>query len=67
MRIRMRLKLHLVVGHDFLPAKGAERHGLLGLDGQAVGFDGCSRAGRVGLFVLALDAVFLGDGHVCVL
>lgn len=52
-----------VLGHEVLAAEVANRHLLLGLDGRAVLVHLDTRAGGVGLLVLAGDAVFLGDRH----
>lgn len=52
-----------VLGHEVLAAESADGHGLCGLDGGAVLVDLDAGAGGVGLLVLALDAVLLGDRH----
>lgn len=52
-----------VLGDEVLAAEGADGHGLSGLDGSAVLVDLDASAGSVGLLVLALDAVLLGDRH----
>jgi len=50
--------------NQLLATKGADRLWLGGFDGGSVCVDGDAGAGRVGLFLLAVDAVFLCDGHV---
>lgn len=52
-----------VLGHKVLAAVVADGHLLLGLDGRAVLVNLHASAGRVGLLVLAGDAVFLRDRH----
>jgi hypothetical protein len=52
-----------VLGDEVLAAVGADGHGLCGLDGSAVLVDLDASASRVGLLVLALDTVLLGDRH----
>ena len=52
-----------VLGDEVLAAEGADGHGLSGLDGSAVLVHLDASAGGVGLLVLALDTVLLGDRH----
>jgi hypothetical protein len=50
--------------YNFLLAEDADRGSLLGLDGGTVGVDGNASASGLGLLVLAVDAVLLGDRHL---
>ena len=50
--------------YQLLLAKDADGRGLGGLLGGTVGVDGDASAGGFGLFVLAVDTVLLGDGHL---
>ena len=50
--------------HQLFAAESADRLGLVLLDGRAVGMYLHASARHVGLLVLLLDAVFLGDRHV---
>ena len=52
-----------VLGDEVLAAVGADGHGLSSLDGSAVLVNLDTSAGGVGLLVLALDTVLLGDRH----
>jgi hypothetical protein len=52
-----------VLGDEVLATVGADGHGLRGLDGSTVLVDLDTGASSVGLLVLALDAVLLGDRH----
>jgi hypothetical protein len=52
-----------VLGDEILTAVGADGHGLRGLDGSTVLVDLDTGASGVGLLVLALDTVLLGDRH----
>lgn len=52
-----------VLGDEILAAVGADGHGLSGLDGSAVLVNLDASTGSVGLLVLALDTVLLGDRH----
>jgi hypothetical protein len=52
-----------VLGDEILAAVGADGHGLRGLDGSTVLVDLDAGASSVGLLVLALDTVLLGDRH----
>jgi hypothetical protein len=52
-----------VLGDEVLAAVGADGHGLSGLDGSAVLVDLDAGASGVGLLVLALNTVLLGDRH----
>ena len=50
--------------HQLLLAEDADRSSLFWLDRSAVGVDRDTGAGGLGLLVLAVDAVLLGDGHL---
>lgn len=50
--------------YQLLLAEDADRSGLLGLDRGAVGVDRDTSASSLGLFVLAVDTVLLGDRHL---
>jgi len=52
-----------VLGDEVLAAVGADGHGLRGLDGGAVLVHLDASAGSIGLLMLALDTVLLGDRH----
>lgn len=52
------------VTYQLLFAKDTDGGGLGDLLGGAVGVDGDASAGGLGLLVLAVDTVLLGDGHL---
>ncbi|KAB8542139.1 hypothetical protein FH972_025602 [Carpinus fangiana] len=53
----------LVIAVELLAAELADALLLGFLDGRTVGVDGHARASGLGFFVLAVDTIFLGDGH----
>jgi hypothetical protein len=50
--------------YNFLLAEDADGGCLLGLDGGTVGVDGNASTSGLGLLVLAVDTVLLGDRHL---
>jgi hypothetical protein len=54
----------MVWTYNFLLAEDADRGCLLGLDGGTVRVDGDTSASGLGLLVLAVDTVLLGDRHL---
>ena len=64
-RLGMLLQNLLVIARQLLPAESTDGHLLLGFDGCSVGVDFDAGACCFGLFVLAVNTVFLGDRHGC--